>query len=322
MVESTNLLSGGSDSDAPSDDLSTLDETEAANLLDEEEDHGEPKAEPETEPNSETDEPGEGQEAEGEKDEDAKSEEEPETKEVSAEDGVTVALKDGSKVPLAELTKGYLREQDYRRKTQELGSERRSFAERSAQLAKTTESIVEQLSSLIPKAPEQALAYTDPTAYVQQQAAHQTALAQLQTLLAKAGEAKSLGDTTTDEIRNERLSKSNDLILEAFPALKDRAKRQEADKKTFAFATDVMGFDAKELSGIEDGRMVVALHYARMGHEAEAAKKTAAIKVASKPPVTMPKKPARNGGDQGRQRQAWENFTKNPTVENAAYLDI
>lgn len=321
--EPTNPLSSGSDNVAPSDDLTNSMESEAANLLDDdEEDQGQAEGETESEPSSETDEPGEGQEAE-EKDEGAKSEDETEAKEVSAEDGVTVALKDGTKVPLKELTEGYLREADYRRKTQELSNERRALSDRATHVSKVLESVTEQLATMIPQNPDQSLAYSDPNAYVQQKAAHEAALAQLQVIIAKAQETKKAGDETTAETRQERLAQMDRVILDRFPEFKDATKWKAENAKTSDFAIRTMGFSPQELGGVEDGRMIVALHYARKGFEAEAAKKTVAKKIDGKPPVVAPQKATRTtNGDRDRHRQAVANFNKSPTIENALALDF
>ncbi|MEY9328252.1 portal protein [Sinorhizobium fredii] len=145
---------GESDSGRPS---LTLDD--AANLTFNEPEEANEENEEEQQSTSETGEASEdGQETDdsaAEGDETAESEEEEASNE--AQDTV-ITLKGGEQVPLEELKLGYLRERDYRHKTQELGNKGRNLEAMTTRVASTANAIADFLIQQMPQEPPRALA--------------------------------------------------------------------------------------------------------------------------------------------------------------------
>lgn len=319
--EPTNLPSGGSDNARPSDDLSkslNLDDAASLNIDfgdEEDEDQGaEPNA-PDTDPESETDEPDDGQEA------DAEDDDEDQGETSKAEIAASITLSDGTKLSLDEVEKGFMRERDYRHKTQELGNQKRTVADLQARLEKVSETVVDFLAKALPPSPDPALMVTDPLRHYQEMQAHQSGMQQVQALLEQANATKDVGQVLTAEQHQESVSRERAALLEKLPHLRDPAKMDKFAQSLAPFAVQ-MGFTNEELAGLTDHRQIMALHYAMRGMEAEKAKQTVKAKVANAPPVSTPQKAAKQvTADSTRQQQLRERFRKSGSIHDAAKLD-
>lgn len=319
--ESTNLPSGGSDNARPSDDLSkSLNLDDAASLDidfgdEDDEDQGTEPEQADTDPESETDEPDDGREADAEAD-DAEEGEEPD-----ASAAASITLSDGTKLTLDEVEKGFMRERDYRHKTQELGNARRNVADLQARLEKVSETVVDFLAKAIPPAPDPALMVSDPLRHYQEMQAHQSGMQQVQALLEQANAAKEVGKALTAEQQQETVARERAALLEKLPHLRDKAKMEKFAQSIAPFAQQ-MGFSSEELAGLTDHRMIHVLHYAMRGMEAEKARQTVKDKVAKAPPVSAPPKAAKQAtGNSARQQQLRERFRKTGSIHDAAKLD-
>ena len=319
--ESTNLPSGGSDNARPSDDLSkslTLDDAASLDVaFDDDEDQGEVAPEAGTETDRETDEAPESQEAD----------EEGETEEADAEEAETpkeetpvITLKDGTKLTLEEVQSGYMRDRDYRLKTQQLADQRRSVETLQTTLQATTDAVVDFLLKQIPPPPEFALSLSDPLAHYQQMQAHDAAVKQILSVIEQSKAVKEVGIKLTAEQQQEVVQRENAALLEKLPHLKDRAKFETFAKEITSFAQD-LGFSADELAGLMDHRQILALHYARKGMMADKAKATVQQKVAKAPPVTLPNKATKPASpDSARQEAARRQFYRTGSIHDAAKL--
>lgn len=317
--ESTNLPKGGSDNVAPSDDLSnSLSMDDAASLdidfgTEDEEDQGEPVNASETDPDSETDAPeNEGQEAENEEEGEGDKADKPET---------SITFSDGTKVSLKEVEEGFMRERDYRHKTQELSNSRRSVEALQARLEKASDAIADFLAQSIPPAPAAELMMTDPVAHYQQMQAHNAAIQQVQSLLEQGNVAKEVGKSLGEEANKETVARERGALLERLPHLRDAAKMEKFGKDLGEFGSK-MGFTNEELAGLLDHRQIVVMHYAMRGMAAEQAKNVVKEKVANVPPVQAPQRAARqNSTESQRQQQLRERFRKTGSIHDAAKLD-
>lgn len=204
-----------------------------------------------------------------------------------ASDDVVVALPDGSKVELAELKKGYLRQADYSRKTAELTNTRKAVSEQAERISRITETLVDSLAQRLPPKPDLALAAQDINAYTLQLAYHNEGLAEIERVIRLADEPKSVKEGMTSEERATFLQEQRRMLSEALPITND-AKGWEK------FQTDVravgrkVGLTDAEMEKIDDHRMLVLGYWAAKGMEAEEASKVAKQKVVSKPPVATP----------------------------------
>lgn len=235
-----------------------------------------------TDPDSETDEPIEdGQEAEATADDEPAEAEQQET--AGIKDDAVVDVQ-GEKLAISELKSGYMRTADYTRKTQELGNKRRELETLTSRVTDSVNAIADLLLAQVPKAPDQALAMTDPGRYVQEKAIHDAAMAQINTVIEKATAPKEVANKLTDEQRSEYMQSENAKLAEVFPQSTKPATREKFFKDAMGAAAEV-GFTSDEISNALDHRFYKLAHYAQLGMQAEKAKAKAAQKVVNVPPV-------------------------------------
>lgn len=236
--------------------------------------------------------------------------------EVDADVEALVTLGDGNKVKVAELARSYLREADYTRKTQELATVRKTVEADAKRIETITQTFIDHLSSMVPEAPDSALALRDPNAYVRAKAQHEAALAQVQKLIEVADQPKQISDAMTKQERDTMLADENRKLAERIPSVATEQGRQ----KFFAEAADAaqeLGFSMDDLKGVTDHRMFVLAHYAKVGMEALKARSVAKTKAQSAPPVA-PRKPGQPTAQSKGNSEAAQKFRRNPTLRNAA----
>lgn len=315
--ESTNLPSGGSDNAQPSDDLSkslSLDDAASLDIDFDDEDQGTEANASETDPESETDAPPDGQEAEDEADDETEG-----AKPDGSEPAIT--LSDGTKLTLKDVEQGFLRERDYRHKTQELANSRRSVGELQARLEKASDAIADFLAKSIPPAPASELMLTDPLAHYQQMQSHNTALQQVHALLEQGNVVKEVGKSMTKAEYDEEIGKQREALLQRIPQLRDPKKMDKFGQEIALFATE-KGFTSEELAKLIDHRYIDVLHDAMRFRQMEKARQTVKEKVANAPPVAAPQRAAKQvTADSARQQAIRERFRKSGSIHDAAKLE-
>ncbi len=248
---------------------------------------------------------------------------EAESEEVAAEEPkpeapVLVKLPDGTEAPLEEVTKGYLRQADYTRKSQEIATTRKALEADLQRIEGITQAFVDHLSSMVPAQPDPALALRDPNAYVRQKAQYDAAMAQVQKLIEIGNQPKQIKEALEGRDTQERLAQENARLAERFP----QVATQEGRQKFFASAAEAAqaaGFSMDDLQGISDHRLFVLAHWANEGMKAAKARETAKAKVANVPPAA-PRKPGQPA-QTNRSAEAMRKFKAEPTLRNAAKLD-
>ncbi|MDW9814937.1 hypothetical protein GOB25_07620 [Sinorhizobium meliloti] len=277
-------------------------EQQSTNATDEANEDGQETDEPATE-GDESNEPGEGDETN------------------EAQDTI-ITLKGGEQVPLEELKQGYLRESDYRRKTQELGNKRGTLEAMTTRVASTATAIAEFLIQQLPPEPSRALAIQNPNEYTRQKAVYDSSLEQVQRLIDMSAEPKKVGDELTTAATEETLAAENTKLLEAFPHL----VKDDAREKFFADAFKVgqdLGFSQDEMQGFTDHRYFKVMHYAMLGLQAEQAKNKAMKKVANAPPAAVKAKPNGPMNQKARQNQdAMKRLAKTGSIKDAMSIDF
>lgn len=237
------------------------------------------------------------------------------------EDDVTVTV-NGQKLSLSTLKAGYMKERDYRHKTQELGNKRRDLEALSARVNQSVEAIAEFLTKQIPEAPDPQLAMTNPGEYVQKKALHEAAMVQVNAILSKAGDVKDVANTLTTEQRKELIDSENAKLAEAFPV----TATQEGRKKFFekaASAAKELGYSEEEINSTTDHRMFALAHYASIGFAAEQAKAKAAKKVANAPPVAQQRRQQGANASKARANQeAMKRLSKSGSIHDALSIDF
>ncbi|MDW9537133.1 hypothetical protein GOB07_13790 [Sinorhizobium meliloti] len=233
-----------------------------------------------------------------------------------------ITLKGGEQVPLEELKQGYLRESDYRRKTQELGNKRGSLEAMTTRVASTANAIAEFLIQQLPPEPSRTLAMQNPNEYTRQKAVYDGALEQVQRLIDMSAEPKQVAGELKQAATEETLAAENARLLEAFPHLAKEEAREKFFTDAFKAGQD-FGFSQDEMQGFTDHRYFKVIHYAQLGLQAEQAKSKAMTKVANAPPATAKAKPNGPVNPQARKNQdAMKRLSKTGSIKDAMSIDF
>lgn len=324
MSETTNLPMGGSES------AHSLSLEEAANLdfLDPSEDNQEVEQDQtsEIEPDEamdgqEADEPTEPAEDDDPADDTDDGPDDPSDK-PEPEDDVTVTV-NGERVSLKELKAGFLRRQDYTHKTQEVADRRRDLEALSARVHQSVEAIVDHLTKQIPPAPDPKLAYTNPTAFVQQKAMHEAAVAEVEALLSQVNSPKEVQQQLSQEKLSEIREAELAALAEKFPTTRSKEGFDQFFQ-TAAAAAKELGYTDAEIQSALDHRLFALSYYASLGMKAEQAKQKAKAKVQSVPPVA-PQKAANQGVKASvarRNQEAMKRLAKTGSIHDALAIDF
>lgn len=238
-------------------------------------------------------------------------------------DAELVTLTGGDQIPLGELKRGYLRERDYRHKTQDIANTRRSLQEMSARVEGAAEQVAKFLAEQLPTEPPRALAIQHPAEYTRQRAIYDDALAGISRVLSMANDPKAIGGEISKAATVETLEAENTKLLEAFPTLKKPEAREKFFADAFKAGKD-LGFSDEEMRGFTDHRYFKVMHYALRGLEAERARKTALQKVANAPAVPPRGKPAGSATNtQARaNKDAMKRLNRTGSIRDAMQIDF
>ena len=315
----------GTDSDQPSTDLND------PRNLDFEDDSDEQNAAPEakagTDPKSETDEApadADSQEAEDSPEQDASTEDADagDTAAVSLPDDALVTLPNGEKVKFKDLRDSPMLKEDYTRKTQALGNERRSLGEQASRLQNVTEAFVNFLAEQIPAEPTPELALQDPGKFIQQKAVYDAAVARIQGLIelgtkAKA-ESQELSNTDLQAARADAAQK----IADRLPFLRDPVKAREFDQ-SISEAAQFLGIPQDRIAKMHRPEDFLLAYYADKGIKAERAEKKVAAKVQAAPAATPAKTAQAKGNPQFLQnKEAMRRLQKSGSIHDAMSIDF
>lgn len=323
MTENTNSPASAGES-ALSQPSISLEEAANIDLTDPDEDNG--QAEHVAQSSDENGEADESQETDGIEaaDQEAEGEEAGEEDETSEapepDDGITITVM-GEKLPLSELKSGYMRQADYSRKTQGIANKNRELDAMAAQVNKSVEAISGFLSEILPQEPDAQTAISDPARYIRDKALHDQAMTKLQSVLANIGDVKTVANTLTAEQHREQVASEFAKLSDAFPTVKTDSGRK-AFFDAAASAAREIGYSNEEIREVADHRMFALAHYARIGMKAEAARKTAAKKVESVPPVASPKRQqSQSATVVQRNRDAMKKLSKSGSIDDAMAVD-
>jgi hypothetical protein len=312
-------FTGESDSGRPAlsfDDAVNLDfaESSETNEPEEEEQQSTNATDEASEDGQETDDPA------AESDESAEPEEQGE--ETNEASDTIITLKGGEQVPLEELKQGYLRESDYRRKTQELGNKRGTLEAMTTRVATTANAIAQFLVEQLPEEPNYSMAIQNPSEYTRQKAVYDAALARVHQLINLGQEPQKVAGELKQTATEETLAAENAKLLEAFPHLAKEEAREKFFTDAFKSGED-FGFSPEEMQGFTDHRYFKVMHYAMLGLQAEQAKSKAMTKVANAPPATAKAKPNGAVNPAARKNQdAMKRLAKTGSIKDAMSIDF
>lgn len=254
---------------------------------------------------------------------------EPEADEATEDDApadeVKITLSDGSEIPLSEVEKGFLRQDDYTRKTTEVAQERErvtayenTLKERANLIETAQQRLVALVEGLIPPEPAAQLAQHDPARYVQEMAMRQQAIAELQGWMdAKDDTGKAVSSLTEAQTEHLR-SSENDMLIKARPALKDPAALAKFDSEV-ASAAKQFGFPDDMIAATHDHRVRQMAYYAAIGLRAEANRKAAQRRVEA----PKPGKPApANAQPTDKSKQAMRRLSQTGSIKDALKINF
>lgn len=237
-------------------------------------------------------------------DEDTAEEPEDEAPDLDPEKTLIPVMVDGKeeRLPLAELTKGYLRQADYTRKTQALAEERRSFTGESEgvrqerlQYAQLLPALARQIQQEMGPEPDWArLQAEDPVAYVVEREARRERQEKIEAARAEYERIREGELAREDDSRRTTLAEEREKLLQAVPAWKD-ADRLKADRVKIREYGAKLGYSEQQLSEVSDHRAVMVLYKAMKFDEAmsrrvapQAPKSNAPVARAAPRPVPRP----------------------------------
>ncbi len=178
------------------------------------------------------------------------------------EHNARVRLPNGETTTVAELTKGYFRQSDYTRKSQENAELRKALEgdkQRSSQTTQQLQSQLDRMSAMLeqwkPRPPQDKDDYAGWIQYQQQAEAFQQWQDQIDT------EAKQLSEKREAETAEEnraRMIRENGMLVEKFSAMADPAKRAAF----LGEAVNVLGkygFSREDVGSINDHRLILVI---------------------------------------------------------------
>jgi hypothetical protein len=238
-------------------------------------------------------------------------------------DAVVVTLKGGEQVSLEELKLGYMKDRDYRHKTQETANKSKSLDEMTARVVRTVDAIAAHLAGMMPEEPQPTLAIQNPNEYTRQKAIYDSAMAQVNAIINLANEPKQVAGKLTKEQEDELVALNDAKLAEAFPQTRKSAEeRRKFFDQTFQTARD-LGFTDEELKGQIDHRYFKLAYYARLGLQAQQAKGKALAKVAQAPPAVAIGKAKGAAAQQSRANQdAMKKLSKTGSIKDAMSIDF
>lgn len=232
-----------------------------------------------------------------------------------ADPEAVVTLQDGKKVKVAELIAGNLRQDDYTRKTQETATLRKTVQADAERIERITQTFIDHLTSMVPAAPTYELAMKDPQAHYRAQQLHDAAMGQVRKLIEMADQPKQVAQAIAAQDHDAMVAEENRKLTERIPTVATEQGRRKFFSQA-AEAAQEIGFTMDDLTGVNDHRMFVMAHYAKVGMDAIKAREVAKTKAQAAPPVP-PRKPGQQGAALGNDK-AMQKFRRAPTLRNAA----
>jgi hypothetical protein len=179
------------------------------------------------------------------------------------------------RLPLSELTRGYLRQADYTRKTQALAEDRRAFDGEAAAVRQERLQYAELLPALAfqfqqqqgPEPDWARLKAEDPVGYVMQREEWRDGQARMEAARAEYERIRVAEAVAAEGELHGKLRQEGDLLVQAMPAWRDKDRRN-ADRGKVRDYGRKLGWSEAELSSVTDHRAVVVLYKAMKYDEA------------------------------------------------------
>lgn len=230
-----------------------------------------------------------------------------------------ITLEGGAQVTMDELTRGYFRQADYTRKSQELATVRATVTADAQRIEGITQAFVDHLTSMLPAAPDAALAMRNPTLHYQQAQAHAAAMEQVKKLIELGETPKQITASMAETDKKQAIADGNARLNEMFPV----TRTPEGKVKFFTEAVSAaneLGFSNDELNGVLDPRMFALAHWAKIGLNATKARSKVQAKVAAAPPAA-PRKPGQSAMAAQGNAKGMQKLARSGSIHDAVKLD-
>lgn len=203
-------------------------------------------------------------------------------------------LDDGTEVDLDELKRGYLRQSDYTKKTQEVAEQRKQVQTVNEQYAKAQEVLAENLDLAIRVVEPQladlagtdwdALAREDAYSYAEKRAQFDQAQSRYNKLMGAAQQLVQEQKAANQQKLQTQLQSEGQKLQMAIPDFADPTKAKALKSQITEYAMAKAGLSENEAKGITDHRMIVLLNKAMQFDALSEGQLTAAKKKVSKAP--------------------------------------
>lgn len=212
-------------------------------------------------------------------------------------DNAKVRLADGTVTTVHELKRGFLREADYTRKTQETSARLKDTESREAQIKATQEQLEQQsryvtqlVQSIVGEPPP--LTMLDPNSpdfdfvgYHQRKANHDAWVQHLTHLQQQDEQSKKQKTEEAAKAEQDKAGKEWAALTEKLPHLADRRKGETFANELRSYL-DTFGFEPQDMKAVAlDHRLALIADKARRYDKLLASKATVAKKVEGRPPV-------------------------------------
>jgi hypothetical protein len=258
---------------------------------------------------------------EGLEDPEVEEEEEEESEEESEEDTLYAVRVDGAEyeVSLDELLKGYSRQSDYTKKTQEVANQRgeldqlaHQFTSEVAQIQAERQQYIESLQSVLQGSMSdldhfatmdwQSLKESNPLEYVTKRDEYREAQDRISALQQEQSLVRQRQQEEETQLRSRTLSEEHNKLVEKMPEWGESSTKQQmaTDLRDYASA---QGFIQEEIESLIDHRSLIVLHKAMMYDKLDSGN-VRKKKVVNKPKVVRSGKGESKKQDVTRKRNA------------------
>ena len=226
-------------------------------------------------------------------------------------------------VPLSELVNGYMRAQDYTRKSSQAAAVQQQFAEAFQQFSAVRGQLEQRLARFTTEAAREfeqpidwvKLAQSNPMEWAEKRARFDA----LKEAEAEQGRLANVRSQEEMARKQEMLRLGNDVLMRAIPEWRDPGKRTQLQAELKDFARSV-GYSEQELAGeILDPRYIVVFHDAMKFRKMNSRRVVPPKQDAPRAPMARGGQPQASGPSR-RQQAAVETFSGAPTVDNALAL--
>lgn len=241
-------------------------------------------------------------------------------------DDTKIKLDDGSELSIGEIKKGYLRQADYTKKTQELAAEKAQLGTMEQAKVEIRNQSLNEIGKIKHQLAThwkynfdinwQQLAADDPYEYAQKKEQAATFESQVQQLAQLETALKQENERIEREAFVANQQRAREEIVQKFPEFGNKETATPILKGMTKYLSD-NGFSKEEIEGIADSRVLSILYSAYKAQTTAQAVPAAKAAIADKPKISAPvNRPHGNSKTEATRKT----FTDTGTVEDAAAM--